>query len=201
MQEVFVATASSTHEFRDPLRTAKTITGWSIVVAVLFLIAGVFAIAEPALAGLAMTLFVGWMLAFGGIAHLFSAFSGGVKHILWQVLIGVAYIIGGIYFLTHPLLAIGTLTLWLAFIIIWGGALEIIAYFRFRGEEASGWMLFNGIITLVLGGMILAHWPSSSIWAIGTLVGVALLVSGMTRLMVGLAARRFMSDVTAGLRG
>ena len=82
------------------------------------------------------------------------------------------------------------LTLLLAAVILAGGVLEIITYFRLKGENASGWMLFNGIIALLLGGMIWFHWPSSSVWAIGILVGTTLLMTGMTRLMFGLAARR-----------
>jgi uncharacterized membrane protein HdeD (DUF308 family) len=124
---------------------------------------------------------------------LIGAFKGGgAKQVIFQVLIGFAYLIGGFYCLMHPLLAIGTLTLLLAGVILAGGLLEIISYFRLKGEEASGWMLFNGIITLFLGGMIWFHWPSSSVWAIGIIVGVTLFMTGMARLMFGLAARKVM---------
>ena len=53
-----------------------------------------------------------------------------------------------------------------------------------------GWLLFNGIIALLLGGMIWLHWPSSSVWALGILTGMALLMTGTTRLMFAFAARR-----------
>jgi uncharacterized membrane protein HdeD (DUF308 family) len=76
-------------------------------------------------------------------------------------------------------------------------ALEVIAYFRTRSEGGSGWLLVNALITLLLGGLIWFHWPSSSVWAIGTLVGVNLLMTGISRLMVGLAARKLMSRVAA----
>ena len=94
------------------------------------------------------------------------------------------------------LLAIGTLTLVLAAVILVEGVLEIISYFRSRSEGASGWMLFNGLVTLLLGGMIWFHWPSSSIWAIGILVGVNLVMTGVTRLMLGMAARRLVARTT-----
>src|SRR5262249_59280471 len=95
---------------------------------------------------------------------------------------GVLFVIGGYYFLTHPLMALSTLTLLLAALILAAGVCEIITYFRLRGEQASGWMLFNGIVALFLGALIWLHWPSSSVWAIGTLVGVNLLLTGITRL-------------------
>ena len=81
--------------------------------------------------------------------------------------------------------------------ILAAGVCEIVTYFRLRSEQASGWMLANGIVALVLGGMIWLQWPSSSVWAIGTLVGVNLLFTGITRLMVGLTGRRLIRHATA----
>ena len=141
-----------------------------------------------------MTLLVGWLLLFGSVAHVISAFKGGgAKQVIFQVLLGILYLIGGLYFLTHPILGVGTLTLLLAAIILAEGVLELIAYFRLRSQGASGWLLLNGIITLLLGGFIWFHWPSSSVWAIGILVGVDLLMTGISRLMFGLAARKLVA--------
>jgi uncharacterized membrane protein HdeD (DUF308 family) len=81
----------------------------------------------------------------------------------------------------------------LAGIILAEGVLEVISYFRMRSEGASGWLLMNGIITLLLGGLIWFHWPSSTVWAIGILVGVNLLMTGISRLMFGLAVRKLVS--------
>jgi uncharacterized membrane protein HdeD (DUF308 family) len=158
---------------------------------VLLLLLGVFAIVEPVAAALGVTVLIGWMLIFGGVAHLIGACAGGAaKEILFEIVTGVAYLIGGRYSLTHPHLAIGTLTLLLGAVILIGGVVEVISYFRFESQDASGWVLFNGIINLLLGGMILFHWPLSSVWAIGILFGLTLLVTGMTRLIFGLTARK-----------
>jgi uncharacterized membrane protein HdeD (DUF308 family) len=186
-----MATANASQGLRGPATVAKKITGWFIAMAVLFIILGILAIIEPGVAGLAVTLLVGWLLIFGGVAHFVTAFKGGgTKQVLWQVLIGIVYLIGGFYFLTHPIMGIGTLTLLLAGIILAEGVIEIVAYFKTRLEGASWWLLLNGIITLLLGCLIWFHWPSSSVWAIGTLVGVNLLMTGISRLMFGLAARK-----------
>jgi uncharacterized membrane protein HdeD (DUF308 family) len=85
---------------------------------------------------------------------------------------------------------VSTLTLLLAGVILAEGVLEIISYFRMKGEGASGWVLFNGIVTILLACLIWFQWPSSTVWAIGILVGVNLLMTGMTRLMFGLAVRK-----------
>ena len=130
--------------------------------------------------------------------HFIAAFKGGwAKQVLFQVLIGILYLIGGLYFLTHTIMGVATLTLLLAGIILAEGVLELIAYFRLRKEGASGWMLLNAIITLLLGCLIWFHWPSSTVWAIGTLVGVNLLLTGITRLMFGLAARKLIKTAAA----
>jgi len=193
-----MATASPAEGLRGPLGVAKKITGWYLLAAVLFIILGIFSIIEPGIAGLGVTLLVGWLLIFGAGAHFMAAFKGGgARQVIFQVLVGIVYLIGGLYFLTHTIMAVGTLTLLLAGIILAEGVLEIIAYFRMKGEGASGWLLLNGAVTLLVGGLIWFHWPSSSIWAIGTLVGVNLLMTGITRLMFGLAARKLIGRATA----
>jgi uncharacterized membrane protein HdeD (DUF308 family) len=176
---------------RSPSGAAKRITGWYLAAAVLFIVLGLFAIIEPGVAGLGVTLLVGWILAIGAVFHFIAAFKGGgAKQVIFQVLIGIVYGFGGFYFLTHTIMATGTLTLLLAGIILAEGVIEVISYFRMKGEGASGWMLLNGIITLALGALIWFHWPSSTVWAIGTLVGVNLLMTGISRLMFGMAVRK-----------
>lgn len=178
--------------------TAKRFTGWYIVAAVLFILLGAFAIIEPAVAGLGVALLIGWLLVFGGIAYFIGAFyGGGAKSVIFHILAGIVFVLGGLYFISHPLLGLSTLTLFLAAVIIVAGIFEIIAYFRLQGAQASGWMLFNGIVALILGGLIWFHWPSSSVWAIGTLVGINLLFTGVSRLMLGIAGQRVLRRVSA----
>jgi len=174
----------------------KKATGWFIAIGVLFIVLGVFAIAEPFAAGLGVTLLVGWLLVIGAVAHFIAAFKGGgARHVILQLLVGIVYLIGGLYFLTHTIMGVGTLTLLLSGVILAEGVLEVLAYFRLRNMHAAPWLLINGVVTLLLGGLIWFHWPSSSVWAIGTLVGVNLLMTGISRLMLGLAARKLASAV------
>ena len=163
-----MATANSMEGLRSPAGLAKKVTGWYIAAAVLFIVLGIFGIVEPGVAGLGVTLLVGWLLAIGAVFHFIAAFKGGgAKQVIFQVLIGIVYAIGAFYFLTHTIMATSTLTLLLAGIILAEGVIEVISYFRMKGEGASGWLLLNGIITLALGALIWFHWPSSTVWAIG----------------------------------
>jgi len=185
-----MATANPTHGLHAPGSILKKASGWLIAIGVFFIILGILAIAEPLVAGLAITFLVGWLLIVGGAVHFVAAFAGGgAARVIVQILIGVVYLAGGLYFLTHTLLGLGTLTLLLAGIILVEAVFEIVSYFRHRGSQGSSWLLINALITLLVGGLIWFHWPSSSAWAIGTLVGVNLLMTGISRVMIGMAAR------------
>ncbi|HEX4566471.1 MAG TPA: DUF308 domain-containing protein [Vicinamibacterales bacterium] len=158
---------------------------------IVFLILGILAIIEPAVAGLAIALFVGWLLVFGGVAHAAGAFGGRAGRVVWHALIALIYFAGGLYLLTHPVLGLTTLTLYLAVVLVAEAILEVIAYFATRGESGSEWRIVNALVTVLLGMMIWRQWPSSSAWAIGTIVGVNLIMTGVSRLMLGAATRRF----------
>jgi heme/copper-type cytochrome/quinol oxidase subunit 1 len=127
-----------------------------------------------------------WQLAYPGQGLPVIGKFGGV---LWQVLLAIVYGIAGIYMLMNPLLGVLSVTLLLAVFLLAEGILEIALYFRIRRVRHGGWILFDGIVTLILGILIWAHWPSSSVWVIGTLVGISLMFSGISRFMLSLAVR------------
>jgi uncharacterized membrane protein HdeD (DUF308 family) len=161
--------------------------GWAILMIVL----GFLAVALPLATGIGVAIMVGWIIVFSGFAYLAYAFAAqGAGAFLWRMLIGIAYVVGGLYLVIHPGLALQSLTLVVAAILFAEGVLQMIVFFQFRSLPGSGWILFDSIMTLLLGFMIAYPWPLSSAWAIGTLVGVNLLVSGFTRLMYSTAARK-----------
>ena len=184
---------SSTHSDGRLAAPATIVRGagrWLTLMGIVFVVLGMLAIVEPAVAGLAVAILVGWVLIFGGVAHGVAAFGGGAGRVVWQLIVAAIYVVAGLYFLTHPLLGLGTLTLYLAVVLLVEAVIEIVAYFAVGREGGSGWRLVNAIVTLLLGGMIWSNWPSSSAWAIGTLVGVNLMTTGFSRLMLGTAARK-----------
>jgi uncharacterized membrane protein HdeD (DUF308 family) len=183
-----MARAVLTSQFWGTASNIKRAGGRLIAAAVLFIILGIFAIAEPAIVWFALATLIGWLLILAGVAHL-SLVSGGSRGI-WQLILGTIYIIGGLFPLTHPLLELGAITQLLSVIIFVEGTLDLTAYFRTRNESGSVWLLVNGLITLLLGGLISIHWPWISAAAIGTLVGLNLLTTGSSRLMLGIAARK-----------
>jgi uncharacterized membrane protein HdeD (DUF308 family) len=83
----------------------------------------------------------------------------------------------------------------LAFLFLVEGVLDFMLWWKSRSSRGAIWILVDSIVTLVLGGMIYVHWPSSSVWAIGTLVGISMIMSGVTRLMLSLAVRKFATQM------
>jgi len=157
---------------------------------VLMFICGILAISVPLASSIGIVILLAWLILFAAICHLIFAFqSHSVGGFLWQVLLAVVYGIAGIYMLMNPLLGVLSLTLVLAVFLLIEGVLEITLYFGVRRIRHAGWVLFDGIVTLILGILIWAQWPSSSVWVIGTLVGISLMFSGISRFMLSLAVR------------
>jgi uncharacterized membrane protein HdeD (DUF308 family) len=167
---------------------------WSMVWGVLLIVFGALAIASPFVAAVTISVFIAWLIIFGGVVHLVLAFHAHRAGSLpGKLLVGLAYVVIGGYLLMHPVLGVATLTLLLAALFLIEGVLDVVLFFQLRPARGSGWMLVDGLITLALAVMIGAHWPSSSLWAIGTLVGVSLIFSGVARVMMSLAVRKGVS--------
>jgi len=172
----------------DLVRQSSTL---SIAWGVLLIIFGMVAIGSPLLAAVAVNVAIAWLIVLAGAVHVMLAFRAhGAGSMLWKLLVGIAYFFFGAYLVMHPLLGVESLTLILASLFLIEGILNIILYFKMRSLGGSSWVLVDGIITLLLGLMIYLQWPSSSAWAIGILVGVSMIISGLTRVMLSLAVRK-----------
>jgi uncharacterized membrane protein HdeD (DUF308 family) len=170
--------------------------GWhgstlSILWGALLILLGIMAIGAPFLAAVTVSAVISWLILFAGVVHILLAFHAhGAGSAIWRVLVGLAYLVFGAYMIVHPVLSVASLTLALAGLFVIEGILNVGLYFKMRPLHGSSWVLIDGIITLLLGGMIYMQWPSSSLWAIGTLVGVSLMISGATRIGLTMAVRR-----------
>ncbi len=179
-----------------PATIAKESIGWSIGLSVLMILAGVLAIVIPPAAGITVTIFVGWLLVFSGVAHfVFAWHTRGTGGFVWELLLGAIYAVAGAYLLFNPVAGLASLTLALAIYLFAEGILEFILSFRLRPMPGSGWLLLDGIITLILAIMIWRTWPSSTLWVIGTLVGISMLFSGVSRLVLSLGVRRVVAKL------
>ena len=178
------------------LVTVKRASGWSIVLGILMIVAGMCAIASPLFAGVLIVYIVAWTAIFNGGAQIvygFRAHSGG--RMVLELLLGLLYIVAGVFILMHPGGGLLALTLVIACFLLIYGIFALVLAFQLRPHAGWGWVLFDGIITILLGLMIWAHWPVNSEWVVGTLVGISFIVSGVSRLMLSLAVRRVTSKL------
>ena len=165
--------------------------GWSIVTSVLMIAAGILAILVPPAAGISVAIFVAWMIGLSGLGHLLFAWHMRTTgSLLWQLLVGVLYLAVAFYLISRPVAGLASLTLVLASYMFVKGILEFVLAIRMRPFPGSRWLFFDGLMAVVVGAMIGLSWPSSTEWAIGTLIGVSILFAGISRLSLSLAARR-----------
>jgi len=170
------------------VRQASTI---SILWGVSLICLGLLAVASPMVAAVAVNVLVAWLVVLAGVVHLIVALhTREAGSVVWRLLVGLAYLFFGGYLIARPVVGVASLTLLLASLFLVEGILNIVLYFKVRSIIRATWILLDGLVTLLLGGMIYMQWPSSSAWAIGTLVGVSLIFSGVTRLIMSLAVRK-----------
>ncbi len=176
---------------QSSVESARHASTWAIVWGVLLIVFGMLAVASPFLAAVAVNGLIAWLIVFSGVVHIILAFhSHGAGSMIWKLLVGLAYVCFGAYLIMHPVIGVASLTLLLASLFLIEGILNIILFFKMRSLRGSSWMLVDGIITLLLGLMIYVQWPSSTAWAIGVLVGVSLIMSGVSRVMLSLEVRK-----------
>jgi uncharacterized membrane protein HdeD (DUF308 family) len=192
-QVEFAMSASSNlgSEFSENVKSSAT---WGIVLGILTALLGVLLLAYPLFAATVTTMVIGWTLIAVAIFEVVQAFRGNsVGHFFGRLLLGLVYGFGGVQLLLHPLWGVTVLTVLLGTILLFeAGATAVWA---FQVKPVSGWLLVDAVITAILGLLILAHWPSSSLWAIGTLVGVAVLMRGITRIALSTGLRRVAKGV------
>lgn len=170
----------------DGIRSNAKTARW---VGIFLVIAGIVSLFAPLAAGAALATMVGLLLAFGGISLLVLAFrAGSFGHGMVVFLVGALTAVAGIYMMSEPGVALVTMGVFLAMYFAVTGIVEIIYALRLKPVQGWGWLLFGGIVSLLLGIMMWRQMPLSGAWAIGVLVGIRLLMSGFELLAMGGAA-------------
>jgi len=162
---------------QDLTEELKKRSAWSIFMGVLTAALGVFLIVYPLATATITTVLLGWVLIFVGIAlFVFALHSQTVGNFFLKILLSLLYGICGIALAFFPVAGVAALTLMLGtLLLIQAGMLTAIA-FQLKPVEGWGWFLADAASSLLLSVLIFAKWPSSAIWTIGTLVGVAVLI-------------------------
>lgn len=165
--------------------------GWIVALGVVYVVAGFIALGSVAMATVASVLVVGVMMIIAGVCEIINAFqikSWG-KFLVWALL-GVLYIIAGFMAFENPALAAVVLTLLLGASLFASGLLRIFLAFNMKRERPWIWVALSGVITLLLGLIILVHWPVNSVYILGLFLGIDLIIAGAGWIGLGFGLRR-----------
>ena len=172
----------------EPLR-AKS--GWIVALGVVYVVAGIIALGSVVMATKVSVFVVGIMMIIAGVAEVINAFQIKTwgKFLLW-LLLGALYIVAGFFAFENPLLAAAALTLLLGISLLVSGIMRIVIAISMQEMMPWMWVAFSGVITFLLGLLIVAHWPVSSLYVLGIFLGVDLVIAGAGWIGVGLGLRR-----------
>lgn len=179
-------------EARDSIRKAS---GWTLLLGTLTLLLGLAAVAMPLFTTVAATLVIGWVMVFIGFTDFIRAVTDatGNRRIV-EVLLGVAYIVAGMYVLQNPAAGAAAFTLLFAGVIFFHSLVEIFMALALRPLRGWGWAMFAGVAGVVLAALIFSRFPNSVGWVIGLWIGFKLMISGWTMIAMGSAGRALTSD-------
>jgi uncharacterized membrane protein HdeD (DUF308 family) len=165
--------------------------GWIVALGVVYVVAGFVALGSIVTATVASVFVVGIMMIVAGAAELINAFqikSWG-KFLIWALL-GALYIVAGFVTFENPLFAAVVLTLILGVSLVASGVVRIFLAFNMKREMPWIWVALSGVITLLLGLLILARWPVNSVYILGLFLGIDLIMAGTGWIGLGFGLHR-----------
>jgi len=178
----------------DEVRKHST---WFLVIGIALVILGMIAIGYAVEMTIVSVLFLGWLLIIGGIFEVIHGFSRRQwSGFFINLLAGVLYAVAGVVMIANPALAAVSLTLLIAIILIVAGLFRLVVAFS-TPLHHRGWLILNGVISILLGVMIWRSWPVSGLWVIGLFIGIDMIFDGWTEIMLALTARRLAASSAA----
>jgi uncharacterized membrane protein HdeD (DUF308 family) len=186
-----MASMPSARSIGSALAVLRPKWGWCVALGIGLMGCGVIALLSIIEATTITVIWVGVMMVVAGMIEVVhgTQMKGWGRSILW-IVTGALYIIGGFFAIVNPLLASVVLTLVLAIALIVAGIMRVMLGFHIKGGGHSGWIILSGALTLLFGLIVIAHWPLSSLYALGIILGVDLIQSGAGWLNLGLFLKR-----------
>jgi uncharacterized membrane protein HdeD (DUF308 family) len=180
---------------QDALKDALK-TNWKrfLFQGIVMVILGILAVAWPAVATIAVDLYVGWLFLISGMVGLVAMFSvRDFPAFLWTLLTAALAMAAGVLLIWKPDQGVESLTIVLTALFIAEGIFQIVGSFAYRDvmPDSWGWMCVSGICDLLLAAVLIAYWPVSASWALGLIVGINLITSGVAIVTVAIEARNF----------
>jgi uncharacterized membrane protein HdeD (DUF308 family) len=156
-------------------------SGWIRAIAIVMIILGIVAIAFPFFSTITATVYFGWVFIFAGIAQIVYAF--GLKNVgqfTWKLVLGLLYLLAGLFVLINPFQGVMVFTLALGISIFLQGIIQVSMAIQMRRVSPNwGWIFASGMIGIIFGILVWSSTPFTASWLIGTLIGVNLLSDGV----------------------
>lgn len=148
---------------------------------VVLIVAGFAAIAFPLISSLGVTFCIAWLLIVAAIVQSIYGFNQiGWRRIAMSLVVAALWLVSGLFLLLRPLEGLAVLTVFVAAAFLLEGIIKAIFYFEIRDLPKSGWILFDALAAIFLGALMWWQFPVSALWALGTLAGVNIMISGWT---------------------
>lgn len=180
-------------ETRPDLTALSKNWTWFLALGALLVALGAAVISSSYYATVFSVILLGGFLIAGGVIQILQAFLAKKwSGLFLSLLLGILYIVTGFLFMGRPTTTAIALTLWIAVFCFAVGLFKMISSLLIRFEN-WGWVFFNGLITFLLGAMIYNDWPISGLWVIGLFIGIDLILSGWSWIMLSLAAKKYKS--------
>lgn len=177
------------NNFRETSQGQKP-SRWFLMMGIFLILLGVLAISYAGWATEFTVIILGFFLTVAGILQITSSYYTqrwtGYSH---SLLLAIIYIIAGVLCIFKPLQTAEGITLLIAALLLIGGTFRLIKAYQYRFDY-WGLIVFSGLISIALGILILAEWPSSSFWVIGLFVGIDLILIGWTWVMLSLMSKK-----------
>ncbi|MEV6840339.1 DUF308 domain-containing protein [Streptomyces sp. NPDC051133] len=169
---------------------------WLAVLGVILVLAGLVGLVYTGLATLTSMLLFGWLLLIGGVVGLLHAVQARGTSFFWLgVIVAALNIAAGVVVIRLPHATAAALTMFAALLFLAAGLFRLVGSLVVRGPQFA-WTLLLGVFDLLLGILVLAHWPSSSQYVIGCFFSLALLFDGLGLLATGYGGRRVVGMVS-----
>lgn len=180
--------STRTSYLREASEELRQHRGWFIALGIVLTILGIVAFANLFLASVATVWYIGLMMVVGAVAQFVLAFRvRGWGRTTLLVVSALVYAIAGVFTLLNPLLASTILTLMLGLALLISGVLRIIVAIRERHRKGWVWVIGTGILSLIVGIIVILGWPLNSLWMLGVFLSADLLAQGLAWLFFGIS--------------
>ena len=171
-------------------------SAWAVFMGLLTIALGIVLLIYPFATATVTTVFLGCILTLVGVVEIGLAFASQTPGTFFlRLILGGLYAFTGLVLIVNPFAGAASLTLFVGWMLVLRGILAMVVAFQLRPLEGWGWFVVDCLANIAAGVLILARWPSSTTWAVGTLVGASVLVTGIARTAVAVQVWRGAREV------